>query len=246
MLQAAAMLERSAPETTRREQAKNGRRLRVVEAAYALLREVGIEDLSMKMLAARAGVSLSTVYNLFGSKQAVLALVFDFDLLKYQRLVDDAPSQDALERIFDSIDIAVELYRADPDFYRATFHRAAGRRLDRDLDPFLSVSLREPRNRFWRSMIAAALTAGLLKPGVDPAVLGALVIQIFGGVLADWIAGDITVDELGMEAKFGIAVALSPFATRPVAARLRGRIHGLHKTLSRERALSDGVEPPRL
>lgn len=241
MRQEAARLERSAPETTRREQAKNGRRLRVVEAAYALLREVGVEELSMKMLAARAGVSLSTVYNLFGSKQAVLALVFDLDLLKYQQMVADAPSQDALERIFDSIDIAVELYRADPDFYRATFYRATpGRGLDRGLGPFLNANLREPRNRFWRSMIAAALAAGLLKPGVDPAVLGSLVIQIFGGVLADWIAGDITADEMGAEAKFGIAAALSPFAARPVAARLRRRIDGLHKALSLERACQTG------
>lgn len=237
MLQTGPILGGPAPETTRREQAKSGRRLRVVEAAYALLREVGIEDLSMKMLAARAGVSLSTVYNLFGSKQAVLALVFDLDLLKYQRMVADAPSRDELERVFDSIDIAVELYRADPDFYRATMLRSQGNAVD----PVLRVVLREPRLRFWRSMIVAAQAAGLLKPDVDPAVLGALVIQIFGGVLANWISGDITVDELGTEAKFGIAVAFSPFAARPAAARLRERINSLHKILSRERTLSDRI-----
>jgi AcrR family transcriptional regulator len=231
MLEAEMTLERPAPEATRREQAKSERRGRIVEATCALLREVGIEDLSMKMLAARAEVSLSTVYNLFGSKQAVLATVFDLDLLKYAQLVGEARSQDALERIFDSVDIAAELYRGDPGFYRATMWRWLGG----GADPFLNAALREPRIQFWRAMIAHAVAEGLLKPSADPAVLAALVVHIFGGVLADWIAGEITVDQLRTEAKFGFAIAFSPFAAPAAASRLRERIDSLHQTLSLER-----------
>lgn len=227
----ATVLERPPPETGRRERAKDERRRRVVDAACDLLREVGIEALSMKMLATRAGVSLSTVYNLFGSKQAVLAKVFDLDLLRYEQLVAAAHSQDALERLFDAVDIAAELYRADPDFYRATLRRwLAG-----PSAPFLSLALREPRGRFWRGMIANAAAEGLLKPDAHPVVLATLAVQVFNGALADWNDGEITVDQLRDEIKFGFAVTFYPFSTEAAGERLRDKVANLHRTLAPER-----------
>src|SRR5271168_2287443 len=53
----------------RREAGKRERRRRIIEAARALIRETGNAGLSMRALAARAGVSLATPYNLFGSKR---------------------------------------------------------------------------------------------------------------------------------------------------------------------------------
>src|SRR4051794_17106331 len=103
-------------------------------------------------------------------------MVFDLDLLAYEQRVASVPSRDALERIFDAVDVAAALYEADPGFYRATLWRSAG-------DPFLKVALREPRVRFWRRMIVAAVEAGHLKASADPAVLGALIVQIFSGAL---------------------------------------------------------------
>ena len=61
----------------KREQAKAERRHRIVRAARDLIRETGDTDLSMRMLAQRAKVSLSTPYNLFGSKRAVVLAVLE-------------------------------------------------------------------------------------------------------------------------------------------------------------------------
>lgn len=232
-----AMLENlnlmaSAPaRPSRREEAKSGRRGRIVDATCALLRELGPEELSVKMIAARAGVSVSTVYNLFESKEDVLASVFDLDLAQFERRVAAARSEDALARIFDSIDIAADLYRADPGFYRAIMWRLPGGAGD----PQLNVALRAPRNRFWRGMVEQAIAGGQLKPGTDPAVLAALLIQIFGGALSSWISNEITTDQLQAEARFGFAVALSAFATPAAAGRLRADIDRLHAALSAAR-----------
>ena len=57
---------------SRREEAKAERRHRIVTAARDLIRETGDTGLSMRAIAARANVSLSTPYNLFGSKGAIL------------------------------------------------------------------------------------------------------------------------------------------------------------------------------
>lgn len=215
------------PAGSQRERAKGERRARIVAAAYDLLREVGLEDFSMKAVASRAGVSLSTVYNLFESKQAVLSRVFDQDLARFEALVAADLAHDVLERIFDALDIAADLYDADPAFYRATM----GRRPAGGGDLELQASLREPRIRFWRNMVAAAVRDGWLRRGSDPAVIGTLMIQITGGVLGDWIAGEISIESLRREMKLGFAAALAPFATRAAAPRLRAMISQLHDDL---------------
>ena len=214
----------TAPPPGRREQAKSERRGRVVAAACEILREVGVEALSGRAVAARAGVSLSTIYNLFGSKDAVLAQVFDEDLERFEALVAAAHSADALERIFDALDIAADLYQADPGFYRATMLRRPG-------GGELQTALRAPRIRFWRERVAAAVAEGWLRRETDPVVLSALLIQITGGVLGDWIGGDISVEQLRREIKLGFAVALAAFATPLAASRLRTITAELHREL---------------
>jgi len=212
---------------SRRERAKGERRARIVRATHDLLREVGVEELSMRAVAERADVSLSTVYNLFESKQAVLAQVFDLDLADFERMVAAAPSPDVLARMFDALDIAADLYQADPAFYRATMWRRPGGSGELGL----RATLRAPRIRFWRDMVAAATQQGWLRRGSDPAVVGALLIQIFSGVLADWIAGEIPIDTLRRELKLGFAVTLLAFAARPAARRLRAMSSDLHRQL---------------
>ncbi len=212
----------------RRESAKRERRSRIVDAAHDLLCEVGLEALSMKQLAANSGLSLSTVYNLFGSKQAVLGAVFDRDLLRYEQLVAQVRSSDALARIFDAVDVAAALYAEDPRFYRAILWRSAG-------DPFLNVALREPRTRFWRRMIASAVEAGHLKPSVDSDALSALIVQIFSGAMLDWTAGAISLEQFRKEVRFGFAVSFAAFAVQPMATRLRAMIRDHQKRLAAPR-----------
>jgi AcrR family transcriptional regulator len=102
-------LDSPTPRLSRRETAKGERRARIVDAACELLRESGVEDLSVKAVAARAGLSLSTLYNLFASKDAILTSVYDQDLLQFAARVEEARCADALDRIFLTIDVSAEL-----------------------------------------------------------------------------------------------------------------------------------------
>jgi AcrR family transcriptional regulator len=215
-------------EGSRREYAKGERRARIVKAAHDLLRQVGVDELSMRAVADRAGVSLSTVYNLFESKQAILARVFDEDLAAFEQRVAGAHSTDVLQRIFDALDIACDLYEADPAFYRATMVRPpAG-----SGDAVLQASVREPRVSFWHSLIAAAVAEGWLRAASDPAVVGTLLVQVFSGIQADWIAGEISAGALRRELRFGFAVTLLAFATQPAATRLGAMAVSLQGELS--------------
>ena len=53
------------PALSRREAGKADRRRRIVEAAAALVREAGLEGVSMVQIAEAAGVVPATLYNLF-------------------------------------------------------------------------------------------------------------------------------------------------------------------------------------
>jgi AcrR family transcriptional regulator len=59
-------------------------RRRMMDAAFEVLGEVGAERLTMDMVAARADTATRTVYNHFGSRQELLAAVYE-DLLRTNR-----------------------------------------------------------------------------------------------------------------------------------------------------------------
>src|ERR1700760_730962 len=108
--------ETSSP--SRRERHKDERRTRIIDAASALLHEVGVDDLSVKMIADRADVSAATFYNLFGTKGAVLAKVYERDFEGFAAKVAAAGAPSALDTMFDAVRIVADLYRSDPSFYR--------------------------------------------------------------------------------------------------------------------------------
>ena len=85
-----------------REEGKDQRRRAIVKAARALIRENAETGFSMRSLAERAGLSLVTPYNLFGSKQAVLQAVLDEDLEFFSQHIA-AFEEDCLDVFFEVV-----------------------------------------------------------------------------------------------------------------------------------------------
>ena len=96
----------STDEPGKREQAKAERRSRIVHAARDLIRETGDTNLSMRMIAKRADVSLATPYNLFGSKHAVVLAVFE-DERDFTERFSKIKAENAIERIFEAHALAI-------------------------------------------------------------------------------------------------------------------------------------------
>jgi AcrR family transcriptional regulator len=180
-----------------------------------------MEDVTVAAIAERSGLSPATVYNLFGSKGAILAGVFDLDLLVFERLVADAPAEDGLDRIFCAIAIAARLYRADPNFYRLTMVARGGA----DLRSTFQATVREPRMRFWKRLVRGAIDNGGLAGWTDAEAVGVLLSQVAAGVLSDWASDAISVDQLEAEMSFGFAAVLASFAGRPAQTKIRRQIN---------------------
>jgi AcrR family transcriptional regulator len=212
--------------TSRRERGKDARRSRIVDAAYALLREVGADDLSVKMIADRADLSPATVYNLFGAKSAVLAKVYDRDFEGFIGKVAGIGSSSALDVIFDSIRVAVDLYRTDPSFYRGMTIRNPQDERE------LVISVQGPREAFWRELLARAVREGDLAPGARTDLVSMIMLQMSGGAFGHWCADLISLDEMELQTSYAFALLLMGLARPAGRTKLQARVTAIQAALA--------------
>lgn len=204
---------------SRREAGKADRRVRIIHAARDLIRETGNTGLSMRALAARAGVSLATPYNLFGSKRAILLSVLD-DIREFFDRFSHLRSTDPLERLFGALDICVDLYVADP-----AFNRTIWAALFDPSDDFRSQIFNSKRAAFWEGLVGRVAEAGVLMPEVDVELLFRALDRSFGATMLDWVTGELTDAQLGPAMRYSYALILKGAAVPewrgPLEARIR-------------------------
>jgi AcrR family transcriptional regulator len=203
---------------SRREAGKEERRKRIIRAAHDLIRETGETGLSMRALAARAGVSLATPYNLFGSKRAILLAVLD-DIREFLDRFAHMRSTDPLERLFGALDICADIYVDDPVFYRTIW--AA---LFDPSDEFRSQIFNSKRDAFWGGLIKDLATVGVVSPDVNPTLLYKALDRSFGAAMLDWVTGELTPAQLGPAIRYGYALILKGAASPDWRGPLDGRI----------------------
>ncbi|HEX2889918.1 TetR/AcrR family transcriptional regulator [Vineibacter terrae] len=202
---------------SQRERAKAERRARIVAAARGLVREGGIGNLSMKLLAERAGVGIATPYNLFGSKRDVMLAVLDEDVAAFQQRVARLRHPDALEVLFRTVTLAKQVYAAEPDFYRAVLlavYNTGGREF--------RAMFSGPRRAFWLNLVGDAAAAGCIRPDVQAAPLTLHLAHVFASVLLDWVLGDIALDEMEAQIQYGFALSLMGVATAASRPAIEG------------------------
>jgi AcrR family transcriptional regulator len=101
-----------------REAQKNTRRRAILDAARSLILEGKERDFSMLTLAEKAGVSLVTPYNLFGSKSSILLEIVREDI--YERIVHvEQLASDSLAEWAAALSATLaEVYYKNRHFYR--------------------------------------------------------------------------------------------------------------------------------
>jgi AcrR family transcriptional regulator len=203
---------------SRRERHKDRRRTQIVDSAYDLLREVGADELSVKMIAERADVSAATIYNLFGAKGAVLEKVYARDFETFVDKVAALGATPALDVMFEAVRIAADLYRSDPAFYRGM--SIGNPRAERDL----VISVKAPRVAFWQALLARAVKERDLAADTRIDLVGTAMVQLYGGAFGAWVADLISVDEMEQQACYGMARLLLGVARPAGRTRLAARI----------------------
>ena len=214
-----SVMEATSPQAfNRREAGKAARRRQIIQAARDLIRETGNGGLSMRRLAARAGVSYATPYNLFGSKRAIVMAVLQ-DVRDSQDRFSHLSIVDPVERIFSALDMSVEFYAGDPVLYRtawsAVFDTSDGVRCE---------SINPKRDAFWRGLIDGMARAGAIHADINPDLLHCQLEYLLRSVMFDWVARDISPTQLGAMARHGFALVLLGAAAPEWRGSLRCRM----------------------
>lgn len=212
-----------------REEAKEIRRKRILDAARDLIRETEKTRFSMRMLAERSAVSLVTPYNLFGSKQAIMGALLDEDMDVYGRNLARS-RKDPLERIFHAVTLGTRYFAQDEAYYRAVLSAVYA-----DGGNEYRSKFSGPRLALWRSLVSDAIDSGDLRQDTDIRVLAYHLSSLFYSNILPWAAGQISVRELEQRTLYGFALALYT-TTRPIhQKRLRERVSSAQETLVRIR-----------
>ena len=203
------------------ERGKAERRQLILKTASEMIADQGSDGLTIRAIAARAGLSPVTVYNLFGSKYAVLNDLYEED---YQRLVahfEENGSDDALVRIFDMIDLSTRYYERRLKFYMALFTE-----LVRHSNTDVAIGNWAIRSNNMRRVLGAAFDAGYLAADTPLEVLAATFIRLGKAVSQEWVDGTLTADQSRRELGVAYHLILSKFATdkaREPLARIAAR-----------------------
>lgn len=218
---------------SKREEAKTERRRRIVIAARELIRETGDAGLSMRAIAARAKVSLTTPYNLFGSKRAIVIAVLE-DVREFHERFSNLHQVNAVDRIFHAVTISLSYYAEDPEFYRTLWTEA----LDMSGKDLRTALITPQRYAFWWALIGEAAKEGALLPGLDQDLLLRNLDLVFGSVMLAWVLGGLEVEDLEPSVGFGYALALRGAASAEAQPRIEKRLMDYQKQLLRRRKVA--------
>lgn len=198
------------------ERGKAERRALILRTAAEMIAEAGSEGLTIRAIAAGAGLSPVTVYNLFGSKHAVLKDLYTEEYQKLVSFFEENASDDALIRIFDLIDLSARYY-----LRRLNYHLALFTELIRHSNTDVAVGDWATRSINMQRLLAAAVQAGYLQSDTPVETLAMMFIRVGKSVSQEWVDGSLTANQSRQELGVTYHLILSKFATAKAAEPLR-------------------------
>ncbi len=201
-----------------RQQNIEKRRQRILAAARQVIAAKGPEALSMRTLGAHAGLSVTTLYNLFGTKDDILVALIEDGVATVGPILQDESTSDPFA--------AVVRLTVSPLAYLIENARI--------FRPMIAVGLYENRNRaphmqrlYGRliasiaQLIEAAQAKQFFIKGVSPRLVAAEIFYSFRQALEDWGAGLIQDDALRRRIQVGAYFVLQAVATDKARASLQ-------------------------
>lgn len=197
------------------------RRRAILAAARAMLQH---EPLSMRRLAAAAGVSPATPYNLFGTKRRLYrALHRELETELMQRIAASAAA-DALDRMFIALRLMAEAIEAEAALYRELFATIYSSEAQGE-DVQIAAA-------FWDALIPPLKDEGLLDPATDIAAFTRNFVYLLSGALIEWADRRIDTPTLARAVRYGFTLAALALATDASRDRLRDTLAAIGRSTS--------------
>lgn len=200
---------------------KARRRADILRIARHTLAREGFEALKLRELAAAAGVTVPTVYNLIGGKTELLMAIVT-EMVDQLMWVQNQPLGMPIDQLFvGQINRMTQLFASDEDGFRAAF--LAGDRL--------GLFERASKAGFYRQAVEVPIQAcqvaqssGVLLGHVSAEALGHQLYGSYRLARQDWSSGYIELPEFRTQALTGMCLCLAADADGPLRSELLTRI----------------------
>jgi AcrR family transcriptional regulator len=181
------------------------RRERILAAAREIVAERGSAGLSMRELARKSGVTVPTVYNLIGGRDAVLFAAVEEQTARFVAGIEESRARSPVEHILTVHESCVRELRRLPRYYHALLMLLATSHAANKIRSRVQGALAAELARGVESL----KVAGLLADWVDPAVLVALLQRNLNVVSLQWAAGELADTSLRSVALYGACCVLA-------------------------------------
>ena len=198
------------------------RRQRILSAARAMLARDGVDGLTVRKLAAEAGITVPTIYNLIGNKQDLLRRLLDELVSRAEQALSEVEEDDPIETTARVVGTLATLFTEDEDFCRAALR--AGQGLERSGGPNGALRIWQRSARVAERICLDACEAGLLRGDCDPKRIGARAYDSYRIAAIDWLGGDIDIAEFEQNALIGFYLCLAADAVPRFRRALMSRI----------------------
>jgi len=216
---------------TRRENTHK-RKLRIIASARALIASGGVESLTIRRVAPRARVSVATIYNLFGSKEAVLwAIVEDAVTTFLASLSELSVEPASLRKTADSFAASIlDNAKVMRPAVLAAVHFSGGR-------DQRSVMLYGQAIEVISRLLQKAQAAGQVQPGIGLAPIAYHIVQGVASTVESWAFGMLTDEEFQTSTAhtllLGLLGAVTPKYRRDLEQQLQELGPGMEAMLRR-------------
>ncbi|MGR8920288.1 MAG: TetR/AcrR family transcriptional regulator [Gammaproteobacteria bacterium] len=218
----------NAPVLSTRQANKEKRRQRILDEARDIIASRGYDALNTRDLAAAAGVTTPTLYNLVGTKETILTTICLAGMDQVVTAMSHAEDDDAVRYLDGLLGESLRLIEADEAFFRGTllamFRLSANAKAD------------SPETRFLRrgtEIITRgcriALRQGLLEGKLAPEALGAQMFTTYAAPWRAWAYQRISLDEFRYLASQGFYMCLCSDASPAFLLTLRRKLAGLEQ-----------------
>jgi AcrR family transcriptional regulator len=203
---------------------KAERRARIGKAARKLVAERGYDGLTMRELAQAARVAVPTLYNLFGSKDAILMAELERHAREYAARLPSA-NGGYFARAMHGFELGMRMIEDEPDLYRACMQMF-----------MTSAETRDMRRRLEDGYIAlmaanlmAAQADGQLADWADPPIVARHTFAQYMSVFLAWGIGEIDLPMFRAAALSGVCHILAGVARGAFARDVEDKLRSLPK-----------------
>jgi AcrR family transcriptional regulator len=210
---------------------KAERRARILRAARQLIAERGYDGLTMRDLAQASRVSVPTLYNLFGGKQALLLGELEVTFARVLAGSESVKTGSAVARALATCDAGNNDLLAVPRYSRELILLF--------LTAEDTVAVRRTAAEQYARLMAGILrdgqAAGEIAAWVDPLPLSRRMFQHYTMAMIEWARGELDTDEFRAVTRYGMCLMLLGVAVGAAGRRLKKELQTLQATLATDR-----------